>query len=60
MAEKMVFKTRKPKRQGESPIIRLTTEVSRRLYEIEEQTGLTANEIIRQMLDFIGDEYEVM
>ena len=36
MADKMVFKTRKPKRQGESPIIRLTTDVSRRLYEIEE------------------------
>lgn len=35
MADKMVFKTRKPKRQGESPII-------------------------RQTLDYIGDDYEVM
>ncbi len=59
MANKMVFKTRKPSHIEAKPIIRLTGEVSSRLFEIVEQTGLTPSNVIGQMLDYIGDDYEV-
>lgn len=56
---KMVFKVPKPKEASGSPIIRLRPEVSSRIYEIVEQTGLTPSQVIQQMLDYIGDDYEI-
>ena len=57
---KMVFKT--PKALGRTPssTIRLRPEVSSRIYEIVEQTGLTPSRVIEQMLDFIGDDYSIV
>ena len=57
--QKMVFKTPKPTNKGNSPVIRLTPSVSSRINEKVEETGLTPSQIIEQMLDFIGDNYEV-
>ena len=56
---KMVFKTPKPICKASSPIIRLSNKVASRVYEIVEQTGLTPSQVIEQMLDFIGENYEV-
>ena len=58
-SQKMVFKTPKPTFKGNSPIIRLTPSVSSRMNEKIEETGLTPSQIIEQMFDFIGDNYEV-
>ena len=57
--QKMVFKTPKPTNRNNSPIVRLSPSVASRLYEIVEQTGLTPSKVVEQMLDFIGDNYEV-
>ena len=57
--QKMVFKTPKPTGKGNSPIIRLTPSCSSRMNEKIEETGLTPSQIIEQMFDFIGDNYEV-
>ncbi len=56
---KMVFKTPKPSNKTNSPVIRLQPNVASRIYEIVEQTGLTPSKVVEQMLDFIGDNYEV-
>ena len=56
---KMVFHTPKPTNKSNSPIIRLTPSVSSRLHGIAEQTGLTPSGVIEQLLDYIGDNYEV-
>lgn len=56
---KMVFHTPKPTNRSNSPIIRLQPSVASRIYEIVEQTGLTPSKVIEQMLDFIGENYEV-
>ena len=56
---KMVFHTPKPTNKNNSPIVRLQPSVASRIYEIVEQTGLTPSKVIEQMLDFIGDNYEV-
>lgn len=58
-SQKMVFKTPKPTERSGSPIIRLQPSVASRLYEIVEQTGLTPSGVIEQMLDYIGENYEV-
>ena len=57
--KKMIFKTPKTLGKEGSPIIRLQAQVSSRLYEIVEQTGLTPSKVVEQMLDYIGDDYEV-
>ena len=54
----MVFYTPEPTKCN-SPIIRLTSSVSSRLNRIVAQTGLTPSGVIEQMLDHIGDNYEV-
>ena len=51
----MVFKIPKPCNKPTSPVIRLRPEVSSRVYEIVEQTGLTPSQVIEQMLDYIGE-----
>ena len=56
--QKMVFKTPKVKDRT-NPTIRLHPKVASRLYEIVEVTGLTPGTVVEQMLDFIGDNYEV-
>lgn len=56
---KMVFQVPKPKEVSGSPIIRLRPEVASKIYEIVEQTGLTPSQVIQQMLDYIGDDYEI-
>lgn len=56
---KMVFKMPKPKEVSSSPIIRLRPEVASRIYEIVELTGLTPSQVIQQMLDYIGEDYEI-
>ncbi len=56
---KMVFKMPKPKQVSSSPIIRLRPEVASRIYEIVELTGLTPSQVIQQMLDYIGEDYEI-
>lgn len=55
---KMVFKTPKATDRT-NPIIRLQPSVASRIYEIVEQTGLTPSKVVEQMLDFIGENYEV-
>ena len=57
--QKMVFKTPKATNKYNSPIIRLHPRTASRLYEIVEQTGLTPGMVVEQMLDYIGDNYEV-
>ena len=56
---KMVFIIPKPVGKSGSPVIRLRPEVASRIYQISEDTGLTPSQIIQQMLDYIGDDYEV-
>lgn len=51
----MVFKLPKPANRTASPVIRLSTKVASRVYEIVEQTGLTPSQVIEQMLDYIGE-----
>jgi hypothetical protein len=56
---KMVFVRPKPTSAATSPVIRLHPRVASRIYEIVEQTGLTPGMVIEQMLDYIGEDYEV-
>lgn len=51
----MIFKLPKPTNKAASPVIRLSTKVASRVYEIVEQTGLTPSQVIEQMLDYIGE-----
>lgn len=57
--EKMIFKTPKPIVCKGCPVIRLNTPVASRIYEIVEQSGLTPSQVIEQMLDYIGNNWEV-
>nr|DAV14541.1 MAG TPA: Ribbon-helix-helix domain [Caudoviricetes sp.] len=55
----MIFKVPQPIGRTGSPVIRLNPNVASRIYGIVELSGLTPSQVIGQMLDFIGEDYEV-
>ena len=56
---RMIFKVPQPIGRTGSPVIRLNPNVASRIYDIVELSGLTPSQVIGQMLDFIGEDYEV-
>ena len=55
----MICKVPKPMGRVGSPVIRLHPTVATRIYEIVELTGLTPGQVVQQMLDYIGEDYEI-